>query len=76
MKGPHVLCIVIEARAVHRVNPDGSRVREELPSPSITKVTTPVHITDVHNCVLQSGAAIYTGKLQYNTHSRHTTLIY
>ena len=63
MPGTHVLCIFVEARAVHRLNPDGSKgVKEELPSPSLPKVTTPVHISDVHNCVLHSGAAIYTGK--------------
>ncbi len=53
--------IFVEARSVHRVSPDGSLVREDLP-PCSQLVATPHSITDIHTQVLTSGVAIYPGK--------------
>ena len=55
------VCIVIEARAVHRVTPDGSLVREERP-PSSVKIETPVGLPDISINLLKSGLAVLPGK--------------
>ena len=55
------LCIVIEAKMVHRVLPDGRMVKEE-PPPNKSVLDVPVCAYDVPSDVLQSGVAILPGK--------------
>ncbi len=53
--------IFVEAKSVHRVSPDGSLVREDLP-PCTNTVLPPTSIQDINSQVLRSAVAIFPGK--------------
>ena len=53
--------IFVEARAIHRVSPDGSLIKEE-PPPCTIKIDVPVVIDDVNQTILQSGVAVQPGQ--------------
>ncbi len=55
------VCVVIEARAIHRKRADGSLVKEE-PPPCQQWVTTPVQLNTVAQGALESGVAIFPGQ--------------
>jgi len=55
------VCIIVEAKMVHRVLPDGRMVKEE-PPPSWSVLDLPVSSYDVASDVLQSGVAILPGE--------------
>lgn len=62
-KSHRCIChIFIEARAVHRVAPDGSLVREDRSASKIQKIPLCSRILEVAPHVLQSGIALYLGQ--------------